>query len=239
MTEPPTWGTPPVFPVLGDDGLHVWRLDLTPTRAQSAPRTWLSADERQRADRFKDGSDAARFVRVRSGVRAILGRYLDADPQALRFLYGTQGKPRLAQPHAWLCFNLSHSRDLALVAVTRMRAVGVDVERIYPRQKLDQIARRVFTREQLLRMDRSRGDAWLREFFENWTALEARLKARGLGIFDRNADTGLQELTLRHLAPHAGYLAAVAVAAAPGPPGNWSFFSYPESSLSDDQKTLR
>ncbi len=226
MTESPTWGAPPELPVLGDDELHVWKLDLAPASAQSPPRAWLSADERQRADRFKNGLDAARFVRVRSGLRGILGRYLDIDPQVLRFLYGAHGKPMLSQPHAWLHFNLSHSRDLALVAVTRASAVGIDVERLHPRQNLDQIARRVFTREQLARMHRARNEAWLREFFENWTALEARLKARGLGIFNQDADEGAQELTVRHLDPHAGYLAAVAVAANPGPPRSWHCFDY-------------
>ncbi len=226
MTESLTWGAPPDLPVLGVDDLHIWKLDLSPASPQSPPRTWLSADERQRAERFKNGSDAARFVRVRSGVRAILSRYLDTDPKVLRFLYGAHGKPMLAQPHAWLSFNLSHSRDLALVAVTRASAVGIDVERLHPRQKLDQIARRVFNREQLARLQRARDDAWLREFFENWTALEARLKARGLGIFAQQADEDLEQLTVRHLDPHAGYVAAVAVAANPGPPHIWNFFSY-------------
>lgn len=234
MSEAPTWEKAPESPRLGSDALHVWRLDLAPDREQPPPsRTWLSADERQRADRFRDSQGSARFVIARSAVRTILGRYLDTDPQALEFDYGTQGKPMLAPPHAWLSFNLSHCRDLGLLAVTAQRALGADVEKVSPRSKLPEIARRVFTRKQLDTLNRAQGDAWLRMFFENWTALEARLKARGLGVFDRDADRGLQGMLIRHFLPHTGYVAAVAVAADPGPPAVWDYFSY--SGISDSE----
>ncbi len=240
MTEAPVWREASGFPVLGSDALHVWRLDLALDADQPPPaRTRLSADERQRADRFRDGFDSARFVIARSAVRTTLGRYLDTDPQALEFDYGTQGKPMLAPPHAWLSFNLSHCRDLGLLAVTAKRAVGADVEKVCPRSKLPEIAHRVFTHKQLDTLNRAQGDAWLRGFFENWTALEARLKARGLGVFDRDADRGLQGLTIRHFLPHTGYVAAVAVAADPVPPAVWDFFSYPGISASETNEFCR
>lgn len=240
MTEFPAWGEATEFPILGSDALHVWRLDLALDREQPPPpRTRLSADERQRADRFKDRFDSARFALARSAVRTILGRYLDTDPQALEFDYGTQGKPMLAPPHAWLSFNLSHSSDLGLLAVTAKRAIGADVEKLSPRSKLPEIARRVFTRKQLDTLNRAQGDAWLRVFFENWTALEAGLKARGLGVFDRDADRGLQGLTIRHFLPHTRYVAAVAVAADPVPPAVWDFFSYPGISASETHEFCR
>ena len=82
-----------------------------------------------------------------------------ATRATLRFALGPHGKPALAHDGADegdLRFNLSHSGDLALVAVTAGREVGVDIER----------ARQRYTAE----------------FLHDWVAREAVVKCRGLGL---------------------------------------------------------
>ncbi len=226
MSESPTWVKAPDSPRLKSGRLHVWRLDLGLNPEQPPPpRHLLSADESHRADRFRDSFAAARFVIARSALRVILGKYLRIDPQSLELEYGTQGKPILASPHAWLSFNLSHSRELGLLAITGTGSIGVDVEQLSSRPKLSEIAHRLFSRKQLELMTLAHGDAWIKLFFENWTAREARLKAQGLGVFDREVGKNWQSLSIRHFQPHPDYIAAVAVTANPSPT-TWDFFGY-------------
>ena len=63
-------------------------------------------------------------------LRRILCSYLGGDPAALAFELGPHGKPALAGHD--LQFSFSRSGDVALVAVSRGRPVGVDVERVKP-----------------------------------------------------------------------------------------------------------
>ena len=82
---------------------------------------------------------------ARRALRELLGAYLDAPPEAIALVAGPLGKPELAD--AALRFNLSHSAGLALVAVARDRAVGVDVERIDSRREVLALAGRALEPE--------------------------------------------------------------------------------------------
>jgi hypothetical protein len=92
----------------------------------------LSDDERSRADKFYFNRDRRRFIVARAGLRIILGRYLGIEPEQLRFHYNRYGKPSLSghSGEDELRFNVSHSRDLALHAITREGNVGIDVEHL-------------------------------------------------------------------------------------------------------------
>lgn len=179
-----TWRPPPIPLALGSDEVHVWRagLDLDPARLV-ALEALLHRDERGEADRFRTIRDRSRFVAARALLRAILGRYLGAEPAALTLHRDPRGKPRLAAPAAEpLHFNVSHSEALALYAVAWRREVGVDVERVRTDLPWPALAARFFApaeRAALSRGDPQRGpDAFARI----WTAKEAYLKAIGRGL---------------------------------------------------------
>jgi 4'-phosphopantetheinyl transferase len=157
----------------------VWEADLA--AAGDELRALLSTDERERAARFVRAEDGDRWASARGVLRALLARYADADPRALRFLAGPHGKPALAVPTG-LRFNLSHSGDTALIAVALEHEVGVDVE--LPRRAVDHvgIARRVLGEAEaqwLAALDPSERE---REFLRAWVRWEAVLKCRGTGI---------------------------------------------------------
>lgn len=144
----------------------------------------LSEDERVRAARFVRAADGTRWTHARGILRALLARYAEIEPRALRFAEGTHGKPVLGAPApADLRFNLSHSGALVLIAVARGREVGVDVE--LPRRAVDHvaIARRVLGEEQAERLA-ALADPHEREraFLRAWVRWEAVLKCRGTGI---------------------------------------------------------
>src|SRR5437879_4078669 len=142
-----TWPSPTAFPPLTGMDVHLWAapLDL-PAASLAAFASTLSPDEQARAARFHFDRDRGRFISGRGFLRAVLGRYLQTDPSQLKFAYSPRGKPTLAAPPGnELHFNLAHSDGLALVAVTRVCPVGVDVERIRPLRDAEGIIERFFS----------------------------------------------------------------------------------------------
>ena len=77
----------------------------------------LTASEQEVAARFRFEKDAVHWRACRTALRMILGAALDSTPAELVLETGEFGKPALAAPHGGLHFNLSHCRNLALVAL--------------------------------------------------------------------------------------------------------------------------
>ncbi len=185
-----------------------------------------------RAAAFRFPSDRDRFVMTRGALRMVLARYVDRDARHLCFAYDANKKPALVleTSHEPVRFNVSHSADLALVAVALRRAVGIDVERIRRDIEIDGIARG-FAPGELNTLQRLSGEARIRAFFACWTRKEAYLKAQGTGLARRldefevsltpgapaallvdRADSGnVEQWCLRDLSPAPDYAAALAV----------------------------
>jgi 4'-phosphopantetheinyl transferase len=125
----------------------------------------------------------------------LLGRYLQHDPAALRFVAGEHGKPDVAGADArrhepadasggrgGLAFNLSHSGEMALYAFTRLGPVGIDLE--LPRRLIDELALEARalgpSHAESLRSLAPSGRP--REFLRRWVRHEAAMKYRGTGV---------------------------------------------------------
>lgn len=173
---------------LAVDEIHIWRasLDHPPSVTERLAHA-LSADERARAERLRLEGVRRRFVAGRGMVRAILARYLDADPGRIRFAYGPRGKPELDAPFdaCGLRFSIAHSHALLLCAVTRGRAVGVDLESLGATVDVDAIARRFFSSGESAALQSMPEPERLPAFLRGWTSKEAYLKATGQGLGDR------------------------------------------------------
>ncbi|MGI8856230.1 MAG: 4'-phosphopantetheinyl transferase family protein [Thermomicrobiales bacterium] len=228
------WRVPPPRLALGDDEVQVWRasLDATPERIEQLSRT-LTADERARAERFRFARDRARSIVARGVLREIIGRVLAREPGALAFRYNAFGKPSLPDESGRerIRFNLSHADGIALYALTRHRAVGVDIERVRADMAGERIAERFFSAREVATLRALDPALQPEAFFACWTRKEAYKKARGEGIsvgldrFDvslapnepaallasREADEATSRWDLHHLTPHPGYVGAVAV----------------------------
>src|SRR5690606_35000212 len=79
-------------------------------------------------------------------------------------------------------FNLSHTRGMAVLAVTRAGEVGVDVESVQRRVELLALSERYFAASEHRRIAQLSGPAQREQFFRVWTLKEAYLKACGLGL---------------------------------------------------------
>ncbi len=178
---PPRASAPPLAP----NEIHVWATTLTPTPdvLERFAKT-LSADETERAYKFKFEKHQNRFKAGRGALRQIFAPYLRANPVDLRFDYSTNGKPVLTGDLAstGLHFNLAHSEDVALVAVTHIGNVGVDVERVRPVDNVDHLVARFFSARENEVFQKVPDAEKPAAFFNLWTRKEALLKATGEGI---------------------------------------------------------
>jgi 4'-phosphopantetheinyl transferase len=144
----------------------------------------LSSDEKTRADRFRFDKDRRRFILARGLLRQVLSRYAQAEPAALTFTYSDDGKPELLQQGGGQAvrFNLSHSGDVVLIAVTRGRHLGVDVECLDRELHIHEIAQRFFAPEEAAALHRLPVALQRKAFFQYWTVKEAYAKAVGGGL---------------------------------------------------------
>jgi 4'-phosphopantetheinyl transferase len=129
-----------------------------------------------------------RWVAARWALREVLGRYLEREPATIELRFGERGKPLLADPAASLRFNLSHSGELALIAIGEGREVGVDVQLIGSRPA---------------------------RFYAEWARREAIAKCHGAGLWAPLPDTAV---AVAELDAGPDYAAAVAVAGERMPP---------------------
>ena len=198
MTEAVNWLPAPERPVLrGGAEVHIWRADLRGDDLRDASRLegLLSEDERERAARFRFQKHRRRFVVARAGLRRVLGSYLALAPEEVKFRYSEFGKSMLdwaanaGVPHQPLFFNVSHSGDMAVIAVASGGDVGVDVEKINPDFPWRDVAEQVFTADEIKWLRafekgdaRDDGEKTVAAFFALWTCKEAFLKARGEGF---------------------------------------------------------
>ncbi|HEX9840754.1 MAG TPA: 4'-phosphopantetheinyl transferase superfamily protein [Anaerolineales bacterium] len=177
--------SPPVVLDLASHQVDIWRarLDL-PTDSLKTLEATLSVDEIQRADRFHFQGDKDRFIAAHGCLRDILARYHHWEPGQLNFSTNDHGKPALSinSSERKMDFNLSHSNDYALVAVTWEHKVGIDLERIRQGISAQVIARQYFSRSEFAELLALPSEQREIGFFNCWTRKEAYIKAQGLGL---------------------------------------------------------
>lgn len=209
-------------------GVAAWCWSLAGKEAEAVEQlAELSAEEQARAGRFKFRVDRRRYVRAHLGMQRVLAAYAEREPRELVLGRGAHGKPYLVGGEG-LGFNLTHSGNVAVLAVGWGVEVGVDVERVVP--EADHPTSQLSEREQAYLRGvpaEERADA----FYRCWTRKEALLKGMGMGLIgkmeefsalpgwdraeaSRNAGTGWMDLEawrLQELVPAVGYTGCVAV----------------------------
>lgn len=228
------WDSPPKTLLLPYDAVHVWRASLHVSASElRAFEATLAVDERARAERFYFQKHREHFIAGRGLLRNILSRYLDKEPDQLRFRYNSYGKPDLTEETGAerFCFNLSHSHEMALYALTRGREIGVDIEYFRPDVEVEKLADRFFSPREAAVLRALPQHLRKEGFFNCWTRKEAYIKAEGKGMsiplsaFDVSLTPGepaallrtenhpqeTSRWSLQALNPAPGYAAALAV----------------------------
>jgi len=183
MMPATNWQSPPAGPSLGPSDVHVWRLALAQAPDQLARFAGtLSADEVDRAARFHFDRDRNAYTATRGALRALAAHYAGCTPGALTFGYRDRGKPYLSAPAGDLRLNVSHSGGYALLAFTRGRELGVDVEHKRPLFELGSLAEASFSPAEYAAWCRLPPPDRLDAFFAIWSRKEAFIKATGEGV---------------------------------------------------------
>ena len=177
---------------LAADEVHVWIFDLDKS---ANDRHLLSQNEQERAARFLKPDDQRRFRAAHASVRQILSQYVNEPPLSLVFGATTTGKPflqALGRPHD-VAFNLSHSGHHGLLAVTRNREVGIDIEIERNLDDLVEMARQIMSPSEFRHFQTTDVHFAGEAFLSLWTRKEALLKAMGTGFSTdpRDIDLGL------------------------------------------------
>ena len=229
-----SWPRSPVeLPAL-QNSIHIWAVRLDDATVDfDRGRDLLSPEERERAARFKFERDRRRYLVAHIALHGILRQYLPSEPARVSFDIGANGKPRLPQALAssGVEFNLSHSHEMALLAVCHKREVGVDIEYAKEDFEFQEVAERFFTAREVAAMRGLPVSLQRQAFFKCWTSKEAFLKAKGTGLSGaldevEIALTAAEQVhitadvpgwSLSELDPIDGYEAALVVANAPVP----------------------
>ncbi len=176
------WERPTFAPILSATEIHLWCvrvIECLPTL--DTLQATLSVNELTRASQYRFARDRDAFIVARGMLRTTLGNYLAVAPADLRFDQGPQGKPFL--PDFPDCqFNLSHTDDLIVCAVTKNHILGIDVERVRPDFLDEDIAEHYFSALEITKLHSLPFHARPAAFFRCWTRKEAYIKARAEGL---------------------------------------------------------
>lgn len=141
----------------------------------------LSPDEIKRAACLQSPLHKQRFIFSRSFLRKILSRYTGLAPEQLVFDYGAHGKPYLQNTIHDLRFNISHSADITLFAITIEQDIGVDIQKIKSYFRED-IVKRFFSPQEQAQLMALTESARASAFYQIWSMKEALIKTIGQGL---------------------------------------------------------
>jgi 4'-phosphopantetheinyl transferase len=171
----------------GVGGIDIWLAfyDAADETSLAGFRELMSPQERQQQLRFHFADDRRRYLVTRGMVRTVLSGYADVLPSDWDFRADPFGRPQIANMDGGareLSFNISHTRGLIALGVTRGRALGVDVEHLSVREVSMGVAERYFAPAEVSDLMRTPAHRQQHRFFEYWTFKESYIKARGLGL---------------------------------------------------------
>lgn len=175
--------------VLRRGEVALWFVSLQePNSTVEAAAQVLSAAEMRRADQFRFLLHRIRFVLAHAALRHILCIYSACPASSIDFAISPRGKPSLVNRNKGetgeIEFNLSHSEDLAVVAVSFGSILGVDVEQVREMPDWPQMARQFFSDVEIAAIERVPPHQAGMMFLRFWTRKEALLKAMGTGLQD-------------------------------------------------------
>jgi 4'-phosphopantetheinyl transferase len=168
------------------DLVDVWLIWSDPPGHTLADLSAVLDDaERRRAEALAVDAHRRRFTAAHGAARLIIGHYLGLPPEQVRWRHGPHGKPEVdeasggAAARAGARISLSHSGDLAMLAVTRGRRVGVDVQQFPAGGYAVRMAERYYPPAEARFVAAGPPAERVRRFVALWTRKEACVKVTG------------------------------------------------------------
>jgi 4'-phosphopantetheinyl transferase len=180
-----TWQKTPDTLSLSKDHIDIWLCDLKQLSGDiNNYYSILSEDERERADNLKVEDKKQQFIITRGALRQRLSLLTNIDPKDFVFEYLEHGKPVLANNHQCtdITFNVSHSNDLALIAIAHEQSIGIDIEKINHESDHQALMTRFFSKAEQTEFQTMPDTNKARAFCACWTRKEAFIKAVAYGV---------------------------------------------------------
>lgn len=179
------WQKPHPEPVIDTGIVDLWLFHLNiaqPQIKQFYPL--LSQEEKQRSERLVNFIHRKRMIASQGFLRSVLASYLKQPAETLKFRRAERGKPSLDSVSTYpdLQFNLSHSHNLAILAVARQQELGIDIEYMQKKHNWKKIVHRFFTESEQQAINRLPEEHQKQAFYQVWTRKEAHMKVTGLGL---------------------------------------------------------
>jgi 4'-phosphopantetheinyl transferase len=164
-----------------EDAVHVWliRADL-PAPEIGGLTSVLDDSERRRAAALALDGHRRRFIAAHGVARVIIGHRLGVPANQIGWRHGLHGKPELTGTPTGVQVNLSHSGELAMLAITDGRRCGIDLQLLPDATQAVRLARRFFPAEEtgFVASGETPEDR-VHRFGLLWTRKEACLKVTG------------------------------------------------------------
>ncbi len=149
----------------------------------SYQRHWsvLDATEQAHAHKMTSVVRCKEYVQIHALLRYQLATILHVAPERIVINKTQSGKPYLVD-YPELVFNISHTKELFLIAISTHCQLGIDIEYCKPRHNFEGLVYKCFSsieREYWFQLSESER---LTAFYKFWTRKEALVKATGHGI---------------------------------------------------------
>lgn len=172
------------FMTLKEGELHIWRYTLDEAEYQAEKvLPLLSKEEQERCAEYLNEAEKIRYTCNHRFVRQVLAKYLHVEPSHIIFSKASMGKPFIEGVD--LYFSYSYRTTFCLLAISKQREVGIDIEKIKVLQDPPTFASFSFSEEERKIIFDSPEDSFQNTLFTFWTFKEAIIKALGVGL---NAD---------------------------------------------------
>jgi len=170
---------------LADDEIHIWLNYLNVHQARLKHLYPLLSDaEKERSERFKFYKHRKLFIASHGFLHGVLSRYIETPENGIEFFHQVHGKPAIIdeQNKNNIQFNLSHSGNLAILAVCKKHQLGIDIEFAERKTQWEGIIRRFFTQNEQKKLLALPEKIKKETFFKIWTRKEAHMKVTGQGL---------------------------------------------------------
>lgn len=171
---------------LADNEIHIWMTKpeelLGDDELLASYSTLLTSTELAKQQRYKFAKDRHDALITRAFVRDLLSYYADIAPQDWQFEKGNKDKPEIINCSLPLRFNISHTKNLIICAVTLEDDIGCDVENTGRNNNVLSIAERYFSSKEIDELFALPEAQQRNRFFDYWTLKESYIKAWGLGL---------------------------------------------------------
>jgi len=145
-------------------------------------KSLLTEEDAQKHKCYRFEKHSHNYLITRVFIRDVLSHYSDTPPCLWQFKTGSHGKPEVVNSQIPLQFNLSHTDDLIICAVTLNDEIGCDVEKTDRNCEYLGIAEHFFAKNEFEELLNKTGSEQRSRFFEYWTLKESYIKACGQGL---------------------------------------------------------